>query len=56
MKIKLERFAWFGNRPIVTEFEGTQEEFDMLREIGFVDGVKKNLIKTLAKENMVFLF
>ncbi|KKN67334.1 hypothetical protein LCGC14_0461980 [marine sediment metagenome] len=37
MKIKLERFAWFGNRPVVTEFEGTQEEFDMLREIGFVE-------------------
>ncbi len=38
MKIKLERFAWFGNRPIVTEFEGTSEEFGMLREIHLIEG------------------
>ena len=37
MRIKLERFAWLGNRPLVTEFEGTSEEFKMLREIGFIE-------------------
>ena len=30
MKIKLEHFRWFKNKPIVTEFEGTYKEWETL--------------------------
>ena len=36
MKIKLECFKWFENKPIVTEFEGTYEEFKKLKEDGYI--------------------
>jgi len=40
MIIKLERFAWLGNRPVATEFEGTKEEFEFLQNIYFIEGKK----------------
>ena len=45
MRIRLERFSWLGNRPIVTEFEGTKEEFEMIRELGLIEN------KELKKKN-----
>ena len=45
MKIKIERFAWTGNKPVVTEFEGTKEEFEFLQSIYYIDN--KNLTKKI---------
>jgi len=36
MKIKIEHFKWFDNKPLITEFEGTIEEFEMLLKKGYV--------------------
>lgn len=40
MKIKIEHFKWFDNKPLITEFEGTKEEFEMLLTKGYVTPVK----------------
>ena len=48
MKIKLERFSWTGNNPVVTEFEGTIEEFEFLQKIYFIDN-NKLMKKVLTK-------
>jgi hypothetical protein len=36
MRIKIEHFKWFDNKPLITEFEGTTEEFEMLLNKGYV--------------------
>lgn len=36
MKIKLEYFKWFDNKPLITEFEGTKKEFEMLFNKGYI--------------------
>ena len=39
MKIKIEYFKWFNNKPLLTEFEGTENELKNLLKIGITLGV-----------------
>lgn len=53
MKIKIEYFKWLDNKPIITEFEGTKEEFNMLLKIGYIipnkNDIKKELVGHISK-------
>jgi len=36
MRLRIEYFKWVDNKPLVTEFEGTIEEFQMLLNKGYI--------------------
>ena len=40
MKIKLEYFKWMENKPVMTEFEGTLEEFKKVMDFRIIQKEK----------------